>query len=290
MSSTLKFGNKILFSIMVFIWGINWSAMKIGLGMAPVFTFNFHRFLFSTIFLLLLCIIKKVEWIKGAQTNMHIIIYCLTSVFGFTLTTIGLIYESSGISAVLTYTQPIWVFLLSIFILNEVFSLTKFLGIFLGFSGIVILFLKGIGSIGSFSSILIIFGAILWAVSTVYYKMKLENVDPIYLNFYNSWIATLIALTLSLILENPFEVFNLNYFLVTFYSGVFASGIGMTIWVFLLKNESAVTLSSSSLIVPLLALIFSAIILGEEIGYRTIIGSTLVLSGVYLVNRKKLVK
>ncbi|MEM0053122.1 MAG: DMT family transporter [Nitrososphaeria archaeon] len=290
MSSNLNLKGKILFSMMVLIWGVNWSAMKIGLEVAPVFTFNFHRFLFSTIFLLLFCIVKKVEWVKDFQTNIHIIIYCLTSIFGFTLTTIGLIYESSGISAVLTYTQPIWVFILSIFLLNEVFSLTKLLGIILGFLGIVILFLRDIGSLGSFSSILILFGAILWAISTIYYKMKLENVDPIYLNFYNSWIATLIALLLSLILENPFETFDLGYFLVTFYSGVFASGIGMTIWVFLLKNESAVTLSSSSLIVPLLALIFSSIILGENIGYRTIIGSTLVLSGVYLVNRKKLVK
>ncbi len=272
---------------MVLIWSVNWSAMKIGLEIATVFTFNFHRFLFSTIFLLLFCILRKVEWVKDIQTNIHIIIYCLTSIFGFTLTTIGLIYESSGISAVLTYTQPIWVFILSILLLNEAFSLTKLLGILLGFSGIIILFLGDIGSIGSFPSILIIFGAILWAASTIYYKMRLEGVDSIYLNFYNSWTATLIAFILSLILENPFKTFNLDYLLVVFYSGVFASGIGMTIWVFLLKNESAVTLSSSSLIVPLLALIFSAVILGEEIGYRTIIGSAFVLSGVYLVNRNR---
>lgn len=285
MSSNLKLGNKILFSIMVLIWSVNWPAMKIGLEIAPVFTFNFHRFLFSTIFLLLFCIIKKVEWVKDVQTNIHIIIYCLTSIFGFTLTTIGLIYESSGISAVLTYTQPIWVFILSILLLNEVFLLTKLLGIFLGFSGVIILFLRDIGSIGSFSSIIIVFGAILWAASTIYYKMKLENVNSIYLNFYNSWTATLTAFILSFILENPFKTFNLDYLLVAFYSGVFASGIGMTIWVFLLKNESAVTLSSSSLIVPLLALIFSAVILGEKIGYRTIIGSAFVLLGVYLVNK-----
>lgn len=287
MSYNLKLKNKLLFIIMVLIWGINWSAMKIGLEIAPVFTFNLHRFLFSTIFLLFFCIIKKVEWVKDLQTNIHIIAYCLISIFGFTLTTIGLIYQSSGISAVLTYTQPIWVFLLSIFFLNEVFSFTKVFGIILGLSGVTILFLKDIGSIASVSSIIIILGAILWAASTIYYKIKLERVDSIYLNFYNAWLATLAAFILSIFLENPFETFNLTYFLVTSYSGIFASGIGMTIWIVLLKEESAITLSSSSLVVPLLALLFSSILLGEEIGYRTLIGSAFVLTGIYLVNRKK---
>jgi drug/metabolite transporter (DMT)-like permease len=283
----MKSKDKLLFTIMVLIWGVNWSAMKVGLEIAPVFTFNLHRFVFSTIFLLLLCLIKGVEWVKDLRVNFHIIIYCLTSIFGFTLTTIGLIYQSSGVGAVLTYTQPMWVFLLSLFLLNEAFSLTKIFGMFLGLAGVAVLFLKDIGSIASYSSIFIVFGAILWAASTVYYKMKLENVDPIYLNFYNSWLATLIAFIFSLVLENPFATFNLSYQLIVFYSGMFASGVGMTIWILLLRNGNAVTLSSSSLIVPLLALVLSSIILGEEIGFRTIVGSVFVLTGIYLVNRKK---
>ncbi|MBC7092139.1 MAG: DMT family transporter [Nitrososphaeria archaeon] len=288
MSFSMGLKNKFLFTIMVLIWGVNWSAMKIGLQIAPVFTFNFHRFIFSTIFLLFLCLVKKVSWVKDLQTNVRMIIYCFTSIFGFTLTTFGLIYQSSGVGAVLTYTQPIWVFLLSLFLLNEKFSFTKLFGIFLGLLGVTLLFLKDVGSMASTSSILIVFGAILWALSTVYYKMKLENVDTIYLNFYNSLLATLTAFILSLALENPFATYNLNYLINVVYSGVLASGVGMTIWVFLLKNENAVTLSSSSLIVPLLALVFSSIILGEEIGYRTILGSTFVLAGIYLVNRKKM--
>jgi len=286
MPSDTKLRNTLLFTVMVLIWGVNWSAMKIGLSIAPVFTFNFHRFLFSTIFLLALCLIKRVEWAKGLRVNIHIIAYCLTSIFGFTLTTIGLVHQSSGVGAVLTYTQPMWVFLLSIFLLNEAFSFTKIFGILLGLTGIAVLFLKDVGSISSFSSILIVFGAVLWAASTVYYKIKLENVDPVYLNFCNSWLATLTAFILSLILENPFTTFDASYLLATFYSGTLASGLGMTIWIFLLKSGNAVTLSSSSLIVPLLALVFSSIILGEEIGYRTVAGSALVLTGIYLVNRK----
>jgi len=285
MSSSMGFKNKLLFTVMVLIWGFNWSAMKIGLQIAPVFTFNFHRFIFSTIFLLFLCLVKRVNWVKDLQTNVHMMIYCFISIFGFTLTTIGLIYQSSGVGAVLTYTQPIWVFLLSLFLLNENFSFTKLFGIFLGLLGVTFLFLKDVGSMASTSSTLIISGAILWAASTVYYKMKLENVDAIYLNFYNSILATLTAFILSLVLENPFTTYNLTYLISVVYSGALASGVGMTIWIFLLKNGNAVTLSSSSLIVPLLALVFSSIILGEEIGYRTILGSAFVLTGIYLVNR-----
>jgi len=71
------------------------------------------------------------------------------------------------------------------------------------------------------------------------------------------------------------------------YSDIGASGIGMTIWLFLLKDEEATSLSSSSLIVPVIALFSGWLVLGEEPSLKSLAGSTPVLAGTYLVSRCK---
>ncbi|MEM2094811.1 MAG: EamA family transporter, partial [Candidatus Bathyarchaeia archaeon] len=53
---------------------------------------------------------------------------------------------------------------------------------------------------------------------------------------------------------------------------------------FLLSKEDATVLSGSSLIVPLLALLIGWRVLGESVGAQSLLGATLTLCGVYLVN------
>jgi len=41
----VKLRNAVLFAVMVLLWGINWSIMKMGLNISPPFAFTFHRLL-----------------------------------------------------------------------------------------------------------------------------------------------------------------------------------------------------------------------------------------------------
>jgi len=59
------------------------------------------------------------------------------------------------------------------------------------------------------------------------------------------------------------------------------------IWLMLLRSEDATILAGSSFLVPLTALFFGSILLGESIDAQSVLGSALVLVGVYLVNVSK---
>jgi len=71
-----------------------------------------------------------------------------------------------------------------------------------------------------------------------------------------------------------------------FYNAVGASTIAWTIWIYLIKEEETTTVSGSSLLVPMVALISGWILLEEIVELKSVIGFVLILIGVFLVNRK----
>jgi len=91
---------------------------------------------------------------------------------------VGLVRESSGIGAVITYTQPLLVLCLASLFLNEKITGNKILGVAVGFTGVVILFLNTAGSFTLGSGLIMFFAAFLWTVSVIYYKKLLNHVDP----------------------------------------------------------------------------------------------------------------
>jgi drug/metabolite transporter (DMT)-like permease len=278
--------NKVLFAIMVFVWSLNWSVMKVGLENAPPFTFNYHRFLLSFVFGVALLFLFKSKVPRDSKTLLALLIYGLLTSVGFTFTAVGLVSVSSGIGAVLTYTQPLWILILAVFFLNEKLSLLKVFGTILGFLGLLILFLEELGSIMSFPALILVAGAALWSMGIVYYKVKLQNVDAVVASLSYTSLSTLISFVMGIFFEPPFTSWSPNYIATIAYCGILSTGIGMTIWVFLVKREITTSLSSSSMIVPMIALFFGWILLGEELGIQSLIGSALIIFSTYLVNMK----
>jgi drug/metabolite transporter (DMT)-like permease len=180
----------------------------------------------------------------------------------------------------------LWILILAVFFLNEKLSLLKVFGTILGFLGLLILFLEELGSIMSFPALILVAGAALWSMGIVYYKVKLQNVDAVVASLSYTSLSTLISFVMGIFFEPPFTSWSPNYIATIAYCGILSTGIGMTIWVFLVKKENTTSLSSSSMIVPMIALFFGWILLGEELGVQSLIGSALIIFSTYLVNMK----
>jgi len=80
---------------------------------------------------------------------------------------------------------------------------------------------------------------------------------------------------------------NPTYLVLLFISSAGALAIGNVMWLFLLQSEEATTLSSSSLIIPAVAIFFGWLLLNEELIPISLIGAALILGGIYLVNSAK---
>ena len=111
--------------------------MKVGLTFAPPLSFALHRFIIAALFLFPALLVLRRKIPRDGHTIGKLFVYCMIYVLQVLTIQIGLVDESSGISAVLTFTQPIFVFCLATLFLQENVTKVKVLGVISGFSGVV---------------------------------------------------------------------------------------------------------------------------------------------------------
>ena len=282
-----RFRNWLLFLLVVLIWSSNWSVMKSGLSYVEPLTFVFHRFLISSLSLLPAIILLGKKIPKKHGDIAKLLLLGVINAFGILLTNIGLVGEKSGLSAIVTYTQPLFVFCMAVPFLKEKARISKIVGILTGFLGVTAISARGENLLsGLTSSILFLLtGAFLWAVSIVYYKKFLSHMEPIITNVFQMSFGTVLLGLIGISSGNLYFPASTDYLLMVLYASIGGSAIAFTIWIQLLREEEATVLSSSSLIVPMAALFFGWLLLGEIVEPQSIVGAFLIMLGVYLVNR-----
>jgi len=279
--------NWLLFMVVVLLWSSNWVVMKSGLQVVTPLNFVMQRFLFSSLALSPFLIYLREEIPRNRDTWLKLMLFSVFNAIGILSTNIGLVYEKSGVSAVLTYTQPLFVFCLAVLFLKEKVDSRRLLGVTVGFFGVAVLYLGRNLPLATISyPVLFLFlGAFFWAVSTVYYKRTLSHVNPIITNVIQFTVSTILLSVLTVAFEGFSFSMTVTYVFIVLYMSVCASAMAFTIWIFLIKEEEATVVSASSFIIPLFALIFGWVFLQETIELESIVGSILILTGVHLVNK-----
>jgi len=260
--------------------------MKIGLQFIDPLNFVAQRFLLASIALLPVLILRRRTLPRDSYTWLKLITLSLIIAVSATLTSIGLLYETIGLSSLLTYTQPLFVFCLAIIFLGERITKIKALGLISSFLGVAMLY---IGK--SFSQtfllepfLLLVLGAFLWAVSIVYYKKFLGHVEPAIINIIQFPIGLTFLLLLVFMTGSLSFCRDTLYIFSILYTSILGSALASTIWLFLIREEEAIVISTSSLIVPVIATLLGWLLIGESIGYDFLASFILVLTGLYLVN------
>lgn len=197
---------------------------------------------------------------------------------------VGMVGESSGISAVITYTQPLFVLGLAAPFLNERITTNKILGAAIGFTGVAILLFDQMSSFTLESSLVLLLTAFLWAISVVFYKKFLGLADPFVAVFLQMAIGSVLFIALDIGMGSLIFPANMQYVAIVLYSSIAGLAIANILWLQLLRDEEATTLSSSVLLVPAVALLFGWRLLGENLGIESLLGAALTLGGVFLAN------
>ena len=280
--------NWIIFIAVVLMWGSSFQPMKIALTYVNASNFIAQRFALSALFLspILIFMWKRIP--KNPKTIGKLVLVGVIAVSFELLMNTGLRLEQSGISAMITYTQPLFVFSLSLLFLAERAKLWKLFGILVGFLGVSILLTRNISALGalSYSIGLLIIGAFLWAVSIVYYKKSLSNTEPVVTNIFVLVVGAIFSAIVSLIGEGFYFPSSTDYLIPLLYSAGIPASLGGTLWFLLLRDEEATVVSSSSLLIPITAFFFGWLILGESLDTRAIVSACLTMTGLYIVNRK----
>lgn len=205
---------------------------------------------------------------------------------------IGLRYTTATDTALLITASPAIVAALAVFVLREICSKRRALGLALASLGVVTLVVGGstaaqtqISALGrAFGDALIALTALGWAVYTVYSKGLLARYSTLALTTYTTVLGTLVLVPLAAVetSSHPTHPLSLRLVACALYLGVCGSALGYVLWNQALRLLPAGTVSTYLYIRPLFTALLAAALLSERPTWASAAGGALIIVGATL--------
>lgn len=201
----------------------------------------------------------------------------------------GAQYLSSGMTALLNSTIPLWVAIITSIVFKQYLSKTIILGLILGFSGLIIL-INPFTSNNNLSLVGIIsltLSSVSWAIGSIYSSKK----DPSISIFKSSGIWLIIGGFMLIIASlaagelTNLQISNItiNVIAAFLYLIFLCTAVGYAEFFWLLRVETPSIANSFAYIVPVIAVFLGWIMLNEKISIQTVIATSIIIIGVILM-------
>lgn len=204
----------------------------------------------------------------------------------------GLLYTSASTSAVIFSSNPVFVALFAWLILHERIDRSKIIGMIVGIAGVVILFSDKLSlSLATAEGPLMVIGsAVTFALYTVLgKKLTMKGTDSLVMTSLSFITGSLMLLPAMLIMKIPVFAFDTGLIPLILYLGIVVSGIAYMSYFYGLANINTSTGALIYFIKPVLAALFSVIILHETLNASFYTGTAVITGGLAVVNARPLV-
>ena len=193
----------------------------------------------------------------------------------------------SAPAAILIATSPIWVAVLSTWLISERLARLGWLGIAVAFAGVTVVAVGG-GSALRFdrSALLILLAAIAQATYITMTKPLMARYRPVQVATWAMWAGSVAAIPLLGEVPSQLAAAPGEGWLAFAYLGVFPSALGFILWGRALVDAPASVVASTLYVVPPVAAVIAWVWLGEVPGIEVIVGGATILIGVSLVVRR----
>ena len=276
----------IYLSLCVMLWALIPIVSKTGQNSLDNHQFLFYSSLVSfLLFALLSFFTKNYKTFKKLNANTWIktvflgflgtYLYYILLYFGYK--------NAKGLEVlVLQYSWPIFIVILSTFLLKERATQKKILSIFLGFLGVILILTKGNFTQIHLNNIkvdmLVIFGAFAFALFSV--LSKKVTIDAYTLNSIYFLVAT-ISSFISMLLFSSFKLPDTQALLPILINGLFVNGISYLFWIKALKHAPASFVAPFVFLTPIISSLYLILFFGETFLSIYLVGMILVIiSGV----------
>jgi drug/metabolite transporter (DMT)-like permease len=265
---------------LILIWGYSWVLMKIGLRYAHPFDFGALRVaLGAALLFLIVAAQRRPLGLPGYR--MAIVLGLLQVSLFVTLSHFALVFAETGRTSVLVFTMPFWMIVFAHFLIGERMRGAQWLAVALAFAGLVLIVAPWkLASLGG--SLLAVAGGAVWALSAVLSKRSPTRADPLIFTAWQLLVGSLPLAALAMIHPHAPVQWTGEFVMALVFSAAFATAIGWWLWTYVLSHTAAGIAGLNSLGIPVVAVISSAIQLGErppalEIAGMVMIGGALAL-------------
>lgn len=274
------------------VWGTTFLSIRVSVETIPAwFVAGIRQFLAAVIMLFILLYRKQFQWIGWKNLGYQLIFSSLMLIMANGLTTVAEETLTSSLTSLISATSPIVVFLGSVAIGLQKFTVRAMLGLFMCFGGILFIFWDGINDLANpdyrFGILLLLFAIAGWASGTIFTKKMNIQSKNISLNlFYQFAFAGIIQIIFALLFSENynFENWSVKSISAMIYLSVFGSVAAFFAYHYALTKVSPVQVSILAYINTIISIFLSWLILNEEISAKFIIAAILIILGVFVIN------
>jgi drug/metabolite transporter (DMT)-like permease len=283
----------LLFVLLGFLWGSSYLFIKIGVeaGLQP-FTLVSLRLIVGFALLAVVVAAAREHLPRSLRTYGHLAVMAAFSVaIPFSLITWAEQSVDSTLAAVLNGSVPLFVIVIAaIFLRDEPISINRLAGLVIGFVGVAILvgFDPSRLATGDVAPKLALIGSsVSYAIGAVYARRMVHGLRPMIPALFQVGFAFVMAGVLALIFERPLSFpMRPDAILAIVWLGLLGSGAAYLVFFRLLGRWGATRTSMVAYLLPVYGIVLGAIVLGEAIDARLLIGTALVIGGIALVNAR----
>lgn len=274
------------------IWGSSFILIKKGLLAYSPLQVGTLRIIFACIVLLPIAI-KNIKGSIKIHWKKFLVLGLISNLFPAILFASAETEMSSSLAGMLNALTPVWTIIIGVLFFKSKINKHVTLGLFIGFSGSVVLsFVGGAGELSSFNyyALFIILATLLYGISGNMIKEYVDEFDPVILISLTTLLIGPISLGVLLTTDFPTRVVShpdAFFSLISiFILGAVGTAFALAIFNKLIKTTSAVYASSVTYLIPIAAIGWG-IIDGELLYPLHFAGMGLIIIGVFIINKYK---
>ncbi len=272
------------------IWSSTFIVSKILLNQFTPLQILVVRYLLAIVFLTLLY--PKFKKPTSIKEEILFLFIGAALAFYFVFENTALQHTYSSNVSLIVATIPLLTGILSMFVYKtHFFTLKSIIGFILAYLGVFLIIIngskfEGVEPIGDF---LALGAAAMFAIYSVLMEKTSKDYHMIQLTRKVFLYGLLVLLFVVVVKGQPvtFEVINARIVASMLFLGIVASSLAFILWNNAIKAIGPVKTNQYIYLIPVVTTIMSALVLKEKITYMTLIGTLLIIMGLYLSEKSQ---
>ena len=198
---------------------------------------------------------------------------------------------SSGLASILNSTTTLWVAVLIYWVVpNERPSFVNYVGVVLGFAGVVVLVYPDIAQHGlsgdALGALAVVVASLSYAVNSLYQRRRMRDLSVYEVSLGQLIFSTLFALPLAATSLPAMHVRPLSLAAVLAL-GAAGTGVAYLLYYYVMNTLGAVRATGVTFVVPLTAVFWGVVLLNEKLSVPIVVGMVVILAGIVLTNLRR---
>lgn len=280
----------IVFVILCFMWSLSFIFYRVGVPEFGAIAFASLRVLFAGLTMLIFIVFSPQNR-QGLVDNWKqlTLVGLFSTAIPFLLFSFAAQSVNAGVLAVLNASVPMISGFIASTFFHDKLSKKQLLGLMIGVIGVVILMSEHLfgGGASDFSSGLLpmgyaLLGCVGYATGANITRNYLQALSPIAITAGSIMIASVVMLPMAIYAFPYGKSIRLQAWGSVICIGIFSTAIALIFMNQLIKSIGPMRATSITLVIPIFAIFFGYLLLGEALNISAMIGSVVILFGTYL--------